>query len=65
MIVALEIGWFTINVTVMISPALAYVGLLLLVLRLSELNILGVESETLMVRVTDGPRFPARSSGAV
>ena len=38
---------------------------LLLVFRLSELNILGVESETMMVRVTDGPRFPAGSSGAV
>ena len=65
MVLALEIGWFAISVTVMLSPALAYAGLLLLVFILSELSILGVESETVMVRVTDGPRFPAGSSGAL
>ena len=49
----------------MISPALAYAGLLLLVFRLSEMNITGVESETVTIRVILGPRFPAESSRAV
>ena len=57
--------WVAISVTVMISPALAYAGLLLLVLRVSDLSIEGVESETVTIRVMLGPRFPAGSSGAV
>ena len=64
-VLALEMGWFAINVTAMISPVLAYAGLLLLVFILSELSITGVESETVMMRVILGPRFPARSSRAV